>query len=90
MLHQEAYQIDIAEEPEERRGEIPTRTWVEPVAFDVFEPDGRYLGMVRAPRGFSTRPQPVFRGDTVWATVRDDLEVPYIVRFRIQHPGDKD
>jgi hypothetical protein len=87
LLHQEAYQIETDEEPEERPGAIPTQTWVEPVAFDVFEPDGRYLGMVRAPRGFSWRPQPVFRGDTVWAIVRDELEVPYVVRFHIQHPG---
>jgi hypothetical protein len=87
LLHQEAYQIESDEEPEERPGEIPTRTWVEPVAFDVFEPDGRYLGMVRAPRGFSRYPHPVFRSDTVWATVRDELEVPYVVRFHIQHPA---
>ena len=86
LLHQEAYQIQTDEEPEDRPGEMPTQTWVEPVAFDVFEPDGRYLGMVRAPRGFSWRPQPVFRGDTVWATVRDEFEVPYVVRFHIQHP----
>jgi hypothetical protein len=85
LLHQEAYQIESDEEPEERPGEIPTQTWVEPVAFDVFAPDGRYLGMVRAPKGFSWRPQPVFRGDTVWATVRDELEVPYVVRFHVQH-----
>jgi len=90
LLHQEAYQIETDDEPEDRPGEIPTRTWIEPVAFDVFEPDGRYLGMVRAPEGFARYPHPIFRGDTVWAIVRDDLEVPYIVRFHIQHPGDKD
>jgi len=84
LLHQEAYQIETDEEISDRPGEIPTQTWVEPVAFDVFEPDGRYLGMVRAPRGFSRYPYPVFRGDTVWATVRDELEVPYIVRFHIE------
>lgn len=84
LLHQEAYQIETDEETSDRPGEIPTQTWVEPVAFDVFEPDGRYLGMVRAPRGFSRYPYPVFRGDTVWATVRDELEVPYIVRFHIE------
>jgi hypothetical protein len=85
-LHQEAYQIEAAEpESELAPGEIPERTWIEPVAFDVFEPDGRYLGMVRAPRGFSTSPTPVVRGDTVWAVVRDDLDVPYINRFHIEH-----
>lgn len=53
------------------------------VVFDVFEPDGRYLGEVRAPRGFSMHPRPIFRGDHVWAIVRDELDINYIVRFRI-------
>jgi hypothetical protein len=30
-------------------------------------------------------PPPVFRGDTVWAVVRDEFEVPHVVRFHIQH-----
>jgi hypothetical protein len=86
QLHQEAYQIEPAEpERELAPGEIPERTWLEPVAFDVFEPTGRYLGMVHAPKGFSTYPTPVIRGDTVWAVVRDDLDVPYINRFHIEH-----
>jgi hypothetical protein len=85
-LHQEAYQIEQREpEHELAPGEIPERTWLEPVAFDVFEPEGRYLGMVRAPRGFSAYPTPVIRGDTVWAVVRDDFDVPYITRFHIEH-----
>ena len=41
------------------------------------------LGLVRAPDGFTTSPSPVFRGDQVWAVVRDELDVQYIVRFRI-------
>ena len=28
-------------------------------------------------------PEPVFRGDFVWAVQRDELEVPQIVRYRI-------
>ncbi len=85
-LHQEAYQIEPVEpERELAPGEIPEHTWLEPVAFDVFEPNGRYLGMVRAPNGFSFYPTPVIRGDTVWAVVRDDLDVPYITRFHIDH-----
>ncbi|NIR43241.1 MAG: hypothetical protein GWN99_04860 [Gemmatimonadetes bacterium] len=85
-LHQEAYQIESEEvdEPEEP-GTVPDRTWIEPVAFDVFEADGRYLGMVRAPEGFSIYPTPVFRGDTVWAVVRGEFDVPYLVRFKIEH-----
>lgn len=85
QLHQEAYQIEL-EDPttEPGPGAIPEQTWIEPVAFDVFEPSGRYLGMVKAPRGFAVYPTPFFRGDTVWAVVRDELEVPYIVRSHIE------
>jgi hypothetical protein len=43
--------------------------WIEPVLFDVFEPDGRYLGEARGPEGMRTWPEPLFRGDTAWAAV---------------------
>ena len=33
-----------------------TSSWTEPVVFDVFEPDGTYLGQVSAPEGFSRIP----------------------------------
>jgi hypothetical protein len=55
----------------------------EPTVYDVFEPDGTYLGRVRTPDGFAAYPEPVFRGDFVWAVQRDELEVPQIVRYRI-------
>ena len=57
--------------------------WTEPVAFDVFEPDGRYLGEVSAPAGFLASPQPVFRGDTVWATAEDADGVRYVKRYEV-------
>jgi hypothetical protein len=60
-------------------------TWKEPVAFDVFDPDGRYLGEVTAPDGFQTYPEPLFRADTVWATVEDANGVRYIHRMEIEH-----
>ncbi len=91
VLHQEAHQVEVEDEPgaDVKPGRIPPQTWIESVAFDVFEPDGRYLGMVRAPDGFSIRPEPVARADTVWAVVRGDFEVPYVVRLRVEHgpPG---
>ena len=61
--------------------------WVEPTAFDVFQPDGTYLGQVKAPDDFSTYPQPVLRGDTVWAVTRDALGVQRVVRFHVQVGG---
>jgi len=58
-------------------------TWSEPVVYDVFEPDGRYLGEVRAPDGFKQYPEPVFRGDTVWAGFEDPGGVLFVKRYQI-------
>jgi hypothetical protein len=57
--------------------------WREPVAFDVFDEEGRYLGPVLTPAGFSTYPEPVFTRDWVLATVRDAYEVQSVVKFRV-------
>lgn len=51
-----------------------------PALYDVFEPDGHYLGRVRVPAKVSTV---VRRGDLVWAVAFDDDDVPRIKRFRI-------
>ncbi len=86
-LHQQAENIAQEELTSQRPapGEVPERNWIEPIAFDVFEPDGRYLGMVRAPDGFAHYPQPFMRSDTVWAVVKDEMDVPFIVRFHVAH-----
>jgi hypothetical protein len=80
---------DPAADPDsaaESRDRLPTvRDWREPIVFDVFEPDGRYLGQVSAPPGFRTRPLPSIRGNTVWAAVSDEGGVPNVVRFEIVH-----
>lgn len=68
---------------EERLGSA-VNPYREPVRFDVFEPSGEYLGRVDTPEGFSLRPRPVFRGDTVWATVRDEYDVQRLHRFRLE------
>ena len=57
-------------------------TWVEPVRYDVFEPDGTYLGAVAPPDGFAFS-NPFFDGDYVWGVTRDELGVARVVRFRI-------
>lgn len=67
--------------------QVPPRRFREPVIFDVFEPDGGYLGQVFAPEGFSLSPRPVFRGDRVWAVFRDALDVNYLVRYRLAPVG---
>lgn len=56
---------------------------------DVFDSDGRYLGRLDLPEGMATsNPEPVFRGDHVLAVVRDELDVPYVVRYRLAPPGE--
>lgn len=60
--------------------------WSEPVVFDVFDEDGRYLGAVRPPEDFSLYPHPVFARDRVLATTRDELEVQRVVRYRVALP----
>ncbi|MGD8727004.1 MAG: 6-bladed beta-propeller [Gemmatimonadales bacterium] len=71
---------------EERRTNMPPLRFEEPAAFDVFTPDGRYLGHVRVPDALRPSPEPIVRGDSVWAVARDELDVPRIVRYRIVHP----
>ena len=59
-------------------------TWEESTRYDVFEPDGTYLGVVVPPEEFAASPDPVFEGDYVWAVARDELGVERVVRYRIE------
>lgn len=77
--------LDEARE-EEQRTRMPPLRFQEPEAYDVFAPDGSFLGHVRIPETFRSRPEPIVRGDTVWAVSRGELDVPRIVRFEIVHP----
>lgn len=51
--------------------------------FDVFDPEGRFLGQVRLPFPAKMYPPPIIRGGYFYAITEDDLEVPYVVRARI-------
>jgi hypothetical protein len=53
------------------------------VTFDVFDPDGCYLGMART--DFTIPGVMVVRGDNLYAMVLDSLDVPYVVRGRIRN-----
>ncbi|MEN8143906.1 MAG: hypothetical protein ABFS14_03050 [Gemmatimonadota bacterium] len=76
--------MDVAEQrAEEERLGRPVNPYREPVRFDVFEPSGEYLGEVSAPEGFAMYPRPVMRGDTVWAVVKDELDIARVHRFRL-------
>jgi len=64
--------------------------WREPILFDVFDDDGSYLGAVRAPDGLRGYPEPIFTRDWVLGTLRDELDVQTVVRFRVVRPGEGD
>jgi hypothetical protein len=59
---------------------LPQPKWRDPIVYDVFDPDGRYLGRVPAPPKTSFK---TMRGDHVWAVRRDSLDVEQVVRFRV-------
>jgi hypothetical protein len=84
-LHQPVEPAAEESAADESAAERAETAWREPIVFDVFEPGGRYLGQVHAPSGFRTLPQPVIRGDMVWAVVAEPGELPNVVRFRIDH-----
>ena len=67
---------------EERATDRIVNPYRAPIVFDVFSPEGDYLGRVSAPDGFSLDPRPVFRGDYVWAVTRDEFEVERVTQFR--------
>ena len=63
---------------------FPRTAWREPTGFDVFDRDGRYLGPVAVPENFQAdSPEPVFRGDTVWAITRDRDNLPFVTRYHL-------
>ena len=51
--------------------------------FDVFDPDGRYLGPVHLPFSLSASPAPILRNGVLWGISRDELDVVSIVRARV-------
>ena len=48
--------------------------------WDVFDAEGRFLGVVTMPPRFSPRS---IVGDKIYGVFRDDLDVQYAVRMRI-------
>jgi hypothetical protein len=48
--------------------------------WDVFDSEGRFLGVVTLPQLFTPK---LFRGDKIYGVWRDELEVQYVVRLRI-------
>ena len=64
------------------RPPVPTtRESPRPALYDVFEPDGRYVGQVRIPAKVSTV---LRRGGHIWGIAFDEDDVPRIKRYRIE------
>lgn len=57
------------------------------VGLDVFTPDGRYLGQAQTPADFDRMTIHTITRDHLYGIVRDELDVPYVVRLGIRRPG---
>lgn len=78
----EGYPVENEDHDPEDPSSMPV-LWRAPVRYDVFEPDGTYLGVVAPPDDFWPSASPIFDGDYVWAVTQDDLGVARVVRYRI-------
>ena len=52
-----------------------------PGLFDVFEPNGTYVGQVSVPAGVNLLYR---KGDYAWGTALDEFDVTYVKRYKIQ------
>jgi hypothetical protein len=62
---------------------LPTR-WVEPMVFDVFDEEGRYLGPVRVDEPIRYWTLPILTRDRVWAVWPHELGYDRVARFRLE------
>jgi hypothetical protein len=62
-------------------GDVGPTPWRDPLVFDLFEGEGRFLATLHAPPRFTWTAS---RGDHVWGVTRDELDVQYVVRLRIE------
>lgn len=61
---------------------VPVITWIEDPVFDVFQPDGTYLGQIALPPKASLY---YASGDAIWVVQLGELGEAYVVRYRIAH-----
>lgn len=75
--------IPEAELPPQREKGPPIRHYRTPAVYEVFAPDGRFLGRVPLPPRTTLIQAD---GDLVWCISRDADDLPSIVRFRLSTP----
>jgi hypothetical protein len=73
--------LDEDEKPKDPNAR-PVETWSEPATFDVFQPDGTYLGRVRMPDRVNLL---AHRGDELWGSTAGEFGELYLVRYRLRH-----
>ena len=66
--------------------------WNATDGLDVFDTNGRWIGHVNTPESWDTDPypgtiDPYFKGDTIWAALKEEFDVRYIVRFEVEWPS---
>lgn len=54
--------------------------------FDLFDPEGRFLGELRLPFSLESNPEPIVRDGILYGVTTDDLGAPNVVRARIEKP----
>jgi hypothetical protein len=52
--------------------------------YDVYRDDGRYVGTAVTTLPVLEYVPPTVRGDRIWAVVTDELDVPFVVRARLE------
>jgi hypothetical protein len=52
--------------------------------WEVFDSEGRFLGVVTMPPRFTPH---VFRGNKLYGVLRDEFDVPYVVRLGVENPA---
>jgi hypothetical protein len=65
----------------------PVRRFRTPIVYEVFAPDGRFLGRVPMPPRTSIMEAD---GNNAWGVTRDEDDLPAVVRFRIEPPLHRD
>jgi hypothetical protein len=81
LRHTVAREEDDPSWDPERPDDAARTRWVEPLVFDVFDDEGRYMGPVRAPDGFQRFRRGVFGLDGVVAVVTHELGFEQVVSY---------
>lgn len=66
---------------------VPSQAGDQPARFDIFDPDGAYLGRITGAEGILAVPAPVIRGDLFAAVAQDETGVPSVLVMRIEKPA---